>query len=95
MTIRRSLIGLLVALSLAVPALAQEKSIIVASTTSTQDSGLFGHLLPLFKARTGIDVKVVALGTGQALDTARAAMPTSSSCMRSRRRKSSSPRASA
>jgi tungstate transport system substrate-binding protein len=52
-------------------ALAQEKSIVVASTTSTQDSGLFGYILPLFKARTGIDVKVVAQGTGQALDTAR------------------------
>jgi tungstate transport system substrate-binding protein len=50
---------------------AQDKSIVVASTTSTQDSGLFGHLLPMFKARTGIDVKVVAQGTGQALDTAR------------------------
>jgi tungstate transport system substrate-binding protein len=43
----------------------------VASTTSTQDSGLFGYLLPLFKAKTGIDVKVIAQGTGQALDTAR------------------------
>jgi len=53
------------------PALAQEKSLVVASTTSTQDSGLFGHILPLFKARTGIDVKVVAQGTGQALDTGR------------------------
>jgi len=53
------------------PALAQDKSIVVASTTSTQDSGLFGYLLPLFKARTGIDVKVIAQGTGQALDTAR------------------------
>ncbi len=52
-------------------AFAQEKSIVVASTTSTQDSGLFGYLLPLFKAKTGIDVKVVAQGTGQALDTAR------------------------
>jgi tungstate transport system substrate-binding protein len=50
---------------------AQDKSIVVASTTSTQDSGLFGHILPLFKAKTGIDVKVVAQGTGQALDTAR------------------------
>ena len=55
----------------AAPALAQDKSIIVASTTSTQDSGLFGYLLPLFKAKTGIDVKVVAQGTGQALDTGR------------------------
>ena len=50
---------------------AQERSIVVASTTSTQDSGLFGYLLPIFKAKTGIDVKVVAQGTGQALDTAR------------------------
>ena len=49
----------------------QDKSIVVASTTSTQDSGLFGHILPLFKARTGIEVRVVAQGTGQALDTAR------------------------
>jgi len=55
----------------AAPALAQDKSIIVASTTSTQDSGLFGYLLPLFKAKTGIDVKVVAQGTGQAIDTGR------------------------
>src|SRR5215510_8278646 len=53
------------------PATAEEKSIIVASTTSTQDSGLFGYLLPIFKQKTGIDVKVVAQGTGQALDTAR------------------------
>lgn len=55
----------------ALPAAAQDKSIIVASTTSTQDSGLFGHILPIFKAKTGIDVKVVAQGTGQALETAR------------------------
>jgi tungstate transport system substrate-binding protein len=53
------------------PAFAQEKSIVVASTTSTQDSGLFGYLLPIFKAKTGIEVKVIAQGTGQALDTAR------------------------
>src|SRR5215831_424144 len=52
-------------------AVAQDNSIVVASTTSTQDSGLFGYLLPLFKAKTGIAVKVVAQGTGQALDTAR------------------------
>jgi tungstate transport system substrate-binding protein len=50
---------------------AQDKSIIVSSTTSTQDSGLFGHILPMFKAKTGIDVKVIAQGTGQALDTGR------------------------
>jgi tungstate transport system substrate-binding protein len=53
------------------PAFAQDRSIVVASTTSTQDSGLFGYLLPLFKAKTGIEVKVIAQGTGQALDTAR------------------------
>ncbi|QJP16829.1 extracellular solute-binding protein [Starkeya sp. ORNL1] len=53
------------------PATAQDKSIVVASTTSTQDSGLFGYILPMFKAKTGIDVRVVAQGTGQALDTAR------------------------
>lgn len=50
---------------------AAERTIVVASTTSTQDSGLFEYLLPLFTARTGITVKVVAQGTGQALDTAR------------------------
>ncbi len=53
------------------PLYAQDESIVVASTTSTQDSGLFGHLLPLFTAKTGIQVKVIAQGTGQALDTAR------------------------
>jgi tungstate transport system substrate-binding protein len=53
------------------PAPAQDKSIVVASTTSTQDSGLFQYLLPLFKKKTGVDVKVVAQGTGQALDTGR------------------------
>jgi tungstate transport system substrate-binding protein len=52
-------------------AAAQDKSIVVSSTTSTQDSGLFGHILPMFKAKTGIDVKVVSQGTGQALDTGR------------------------
>ena len=52
-------------------AIAQEKSIVVASTTSTQDSGLFDYLLPLFTQKTGIAVKVLAQGTGQALDTGR------------------------
>jgi tungstate transport system substrate-binding protein len=55
----------------AAPTFAGHRSIVVASTTSTQDSGLFGYLLPIFKARTGIEVKVIAQGTGQALDTAR------------------------
>src|SRR2546430_10695267 len=53
------------------PAIAEDRSIVVASTTSTQDSGLFGYLLPIFKAKTNIEVKVIAQGTGQALDTAR------------------------
>jgi tungstate transport system substrate-binding protein len=68
---RRFLFAAVVSLLLGAAALAQDKSIVVASTTSTEDSGLFGYLLPLFKARTGIDVKIVAQGTGQALDTAR------------------------
>src|SRR5215510_10725852 len=65
-----TILGALVAL-LALPASAQENSIVVASTTSPQDSGLFGHILPMFKAKTGIDVRVMAQGTGQALDTGR------------------------
>jgi tungstate transport system substrate-binding protein len=60
------------ALAVALPvAQAQDKFIVLASTTSTQDSGLFGHILPLFKAKTGIEVRVVAQGTGQALAIAR------------------------
>ncbi len=54
-----------------VAALAQERFIVMASTTSTEQSGLFAHLLPAFKAASGIDIRVVALGTGQALDAAR------------------------
>jgi tungstate transport system substrate-binding protein len=62
----------LTAITFAAPAAnAQDKSIVVASTTSTQDSGLFEYLLPIFKQQTGITVKVVAQGTGQALDTGR------------------------
>ncbi len=53
------------------PSIAQDKSIVVASTTSTQDSGLFDYLLPLYKQKTGVTVKVVSQGTGQALDTGR------------------------
>src|SRR5215471_12368809 len=71
MLTRRFLIVLGATLALGASALAQEKSIVVASTTSTEDSGLFGHILPLFKSKTGIGVKVVAQGTGQALDTRR------------------------
>ena len=56
---------------MSVAAAAQERFIVMASTTSTEQSGLFAHLLPAFKAATGIDIRVVAQGTGQALDTAR------------------------
>jgi tungstate transport system substrate-binding protein len=73
MTTRRLFIALAAAGLIAAnaPALAQDKSIVVSSTTSTTDSGLFNHILPLFKQKTGIDVKVVSQGTGQALDTGR------------------------
>src|SRR3569623_117494 len=50
---------------------AHADTITMASTTSTEQSGLFGHLLPEFKKATGIDIKVVAVGTGQAIDIAR------------------------
>ena len=69
--LRRAAIALLAATALTGTALAQGNFIVMASTTSTEQSGLFAHLLPAFKAATGTDVRVVALGTGQALDTAR------------------------
>jgi tungstate transport system substrate-binding protein len=75
--IRRRWLGLaglaagLLALAISGPARAQERFITMASTTSTEQSGLFGHLLPAFKQATGIDVRVVAVGTGQALDIGR------------------------
>ena len=72
--LRRSFLtlGLLAALgTVSSPGRAEPASIVVASTTSTEQSGLFKHILPLFKAKSGIEVKVVALGTGQALDAAR------------------------
>jgi tungstate transport system substrate-binding protein len=78
MMIRRIFVSALVAFGLMAPALAQtvqttppstQRSITVSSTTSTQDSGLFNHILPIFKTKTGIEVKVVSQGTGQALDT--------------------------
>ena len=58
-------------LALLTLAVAQDRFFIVASTTSTEQSGLFGHLIPLFENKTGVQVRVVALGTGQALDLAR------------------------
>jgi tungstate transport system substrate-binding protein len=66
-----ALAGLLVATGGSTGGLAQERTITVASTTSTEQSGLFGFLLPKFTAATGIGVKVVAVGTGQALDIGR------------------------
>ncbi len=78
MSTRRRLLALVTATlafagaaTLGTAAQAQEKFIVMASTTSTEQSGLFGHLLPLFKQASGISVRVVALGTGQALDSAR------------------------
>ena len=69
--LRRTALALLAAAGLTGTAWAQGNFIVMASTTSTEQSGLFAHLLPAFKAATGTDVRVVALGTGQALDTGR------------------------
>ena len=71
--LRRSILAAALSIFAATAALAQQgaKSITVASTTSTEQSGLFGYLLPLFTRKTGIEVRVVALGTGQALDVGR------------------------
>jgi tungstate transport system substrate-binding protein len=71
--LRRGVAGLALLATLAWPALApaQDRFIVVASTTSTEQSGLFKQLLPAFKQASGIDVRVVAVGTGQALDTGR------------------------
>lgn len=69
---RSNLLGGLAAITLACSAglaAAQDKFIVVASTTSTEQSGLFGHILPIFTKKTGIRVRVVAQGTGQALKT--------------------------
>ncbi|MCE9657518.1 MAG: extracellular solute-binding protein [Burkholderiales bacterium] len=72
-TLRSALLSsvFLAASLLGLGASAQDKFIVMASTTSTEQSGLFAHLLPAFKQASGIDIRVVALGTGQALDTAR------------------------
>jgi tungstate transport system substrate-binding protein len=67
---RRILLGAVLALFVSTLQ-GQERFVTVASTTSTEQSGLFGHLLPIFERQTGIKVRVVALGTGQALDVAR------------------------
>lgn len=68
---RRWALGAMLGLGLSLGALAEERQIVMASTTSTEQSGLFAYLLPRFKQATGIEVKVVALGTGQALDMGR------------------------
>jgi tungstate transport system substrate-binding protein len=60
-----------VALATIAPGIAAEQSIILASTTSVENSGLLANIIPLFTAKTGIQVNVVAQGTGKALDTAR------------------------
>jgi tungstate transport system substrate-binding protein len=72
---RRTVLGLIVVASLVAATApstprAEDKFIIVQSTTSTQNSGLFEHILPIFTKKTGIDVRVVAVGTGQALKNA-------------------------
>jgi tungstate transport system substrate-binding protein len=69
--LRRLVAGAIGALLLAPAAFAQPRVITMASTTSTEQSGLFAHLLPAFTKATGIDVHVVAVGTGQALDLGR------------------------
>ena len=69
--LRRLLLALLLTAPPLLAAGAGERFIIVQSTTSTEQSGLFGHLLPLFQAKTGIEVRVVAVGTGQAIRNAR------------------------
>ena len=70
---RRAVVGWLLAglTAVAWPAAAQDRFIVMASTTSTEQSGLFPHLLAAFKKSSGIDVRVVAVGTGQALDMGR------------------------
>jgi tungstate transport system substrate-binding protein len=68
---RRALLVLALSGLLQVPMAAAQQFITVSSTTSTEQSGLFKHLLPIFEKKTGTQVRVVALGTGQALDMAR------------------------
>jgi tungstate transport system substrate-binding protein len=66
----RTVFAALIAMGFAAPAAAQDEFILVQSTTSTQNSGLFDHILPIFEDETGIDVRVVAVGTGQAIRNA-------------------------
>jgi len=71
MVVARRMFLSLIIFAIALGAAAQQRFITVASTTSTEQSGLFGYLLPIFEKKTGIQVRVVAVGTGQALDLAR------------------------
>ena len=68
--VRRTMLALLLGL-IVLPLQAQDRFITVASTTSTEQSGLFAYLLPIYEQQTGVKVRVVALGTGQALDVGR------------------------
>jgi tungstate transport system substrate-binding protein len=68
---KRAFLLALICCASAFTAQAQERFITVASTTSTEQSGLFGYLLPMYEKQTGVKVRVVALGTGQALDVGR------------------------
>jgi tungstate transport system substrate-binding protein len=68
---KSSVLAIIFIVSAVIAAYARAQQITMASTTSTEQSGLFGYLLPEFKKATGIEIKVVALGTGQALDMAR------------------------
>jgi tungstate transport system substrate-binding protein len=68
---RRLFIAALLSAAVALPALAEERFIVLASTTSTEQSGLFAHILPGFRETSGIEVRVVAVGTGQAFEIAR------------------------
>ena len=70
-TVKYGFVAIICIAMLAQAGFAQPAPIVMASTTSTEQSGLFAHLLPAFKQATGIEVKVVALGTGQALDMGR------------------------
>jgi tungstate transport system substrate-binding protein len=68
--LRRAFLSVIFSAALALPAMAGDQFILVQSTTSTQNSGLFDHIIPMFQAETGVEVRVVAVGTGQALRNA-------------------------
>src|ERR1700732_3023127 len=84
---RRALIAIAASVGFGTFAFGRDRSIIVASTTSTEDSGLFRYILPLFKAKTGIDVKVVRKGQARRSTLDGAVTPTWCSCMPKRPRK--------